>query len=52
MIFWHDISPVISAFFNSEASKIKFVENYFSLETTLLQREPFLTTFYTINSSP
>ena len=29
-----------------------FVENYFFLETTLLQRELFLTMFYTINLSP
>ena len=26
--------------------------NYFFLKTTLLQREPLLTMFYTINSSP
>ena len=29
-----------------------WVRNYFFLKTTLLQREPFLTMFYTINSSP
>ena len=40
---------------NSEVSKSNsniLVENYFFLETTLLQREPFQTRFYTINSSP
>ena len=41
---------------NSEVSKSNskiLVENYiFFSRTTLLQREPFLTMFYTINSSP
>ena len=38
----------------SKSNSIILVENYFFLETMLLQMEPFLTMFYTtcINSSP
>ena len=37
---------------NSEVSKSKFAENSVFLESYIIQREPFLTMFYTINLSP